>query len=356
MKIINRYFSEQIVISILLFTLALIALFAFFDLLQELERVGKGNYGIGTMLLFVLLSVPGHVYEIMPIAVLVGCMFAFSQFARFSELTILRVSGISLKQMSIVLIKIGVVFTILTFLVGEFITPVSEKAGQRLRIKATDGVVSQEFRSGLWVKDGHSFVNVQNVGLDSSLNGVHIYEFDDQFNLRTITDATKGAYRKPGWDLENVQQTFFADNKIVREAFNEAHWQSLIRPELLNVLLVSPEKMSAWNLYNYINHLKTNNQKVTRHEIAFWAKMFYPWASVVMVLLALPFAFVQQRSGGAATKVFIGILLGIAYLVLNKVFIHLGVLNDWVPIVSAIGPTLLFLLAAVVMIKLVERR
>ena len=142
----------------------------------------------------------------------------------------------------------------------------------------------------------------------------------------------------------------------IRDSYEDATWKSLIRPELLNVLLVTPEKMSAWNLYSYIQHLSANKQKTSRHEIALWSKMVYPLACLVMVVLALPFGFLQQRSGTASAKIFAGIMLGIFYQVLNRVFVHLGLLNDWSALLSAVVPTLLFLSAGLFMLFWVERR
>lgn len=356
MNLINRYLIQEIVSSILLIMLALIAMFSFFDLIQELESLGKGEYGLGNVLTFVLLSAPGHVYQIVPVAVLVGTMYALGRLSRSSELIILRVSGISITSLAWSLVRIGLVFAVLTFIVGEFVTPYTEKTAQRMRIKATDSVIAQDFRSGLWIKDGRSFVNVEEVLPDTTLLKVHIYEFDSDFHLRTISDAKSGRFEEDGWNLSEVAQTLFNEDKIKSVYFPEANWQSLIRPELLNVLLVQPEKMSARNLYSYITHLSDNKQKTSRHEIALSAKVIYPLACMVMVILALPFGFLQQRSGGASAKIFLGIMLGVFYQVMNRVFVHLGLLNDWSPIFSTVVPTLLFLLAGLAMLFMVERR
>lgn len=356
MKIVHRYLAHEITSSILLIMLALLAMFSFFDLIQELEDIGKGSYGIDKVLLFVLLSAPGHVYEVVPVAVLVGTMYALAQFARHSELIVLRVSGISLTSLTLSLLRVGLVFTLLTFVVGELITPLSEKTAQRIRIKATDSVVAQDFRSGFWVKDGNSFVNVEDVLPDAGLLNIHVYEFDPEFRLRTVSTAKSGKFEGDGWDLNEVRQIRFDEGKVSSSFFPEARWQSLIRPELLNVLLVVPEKMSAWNLYFYIHHLQANKQKTSRHEVALWAKMVYPLASLVMVVLALPFGFLQQRAGGASAKIFAGIMLGVVYQVLNRVFVHLGLLNDWSAFWSAVMPTMLFLMAGLLMLFWIERR
>ncbi|WP_047552376.1 LPS export ABC transporter permease LptG [Methylotenera sp. G11] len=356
MNILTRYLLKEITVSVTLVMLALIAMFSFFDLIQELESLGRGNYGLGKVILFVALSAPGHIYEIMPVAVLVGCMYSIGQFARYSELIILRVSGISSTGIALSLLKIGLIFTLITFLVGELITPLSEKMAQRMRIQATDSVIVQDFKSGLWVKDGNSFVNVEQILPDSTLLDVHIYEFDHTFKLKTDSHAKSGQFIDDQWNLKEVTQTHFDHDSNRVNQLERATWRSLIRPELLNVLLVLPEKMSAWNLYSYIKHLSINKQKTTRYEMALWSKLIYPLACMVMIMLALPFGFIQQRASGASTKIFIGIMLGVLYQILNRTFIHLGVLNDWAPLFSAVMPTILFLMAGLGMLYYVDRR
>lgn len=362
MKTLNRYFWQETSVNILMIMLGLLAMFSFFDLIQELDSLGQGSYGISQMLVFVLLSVPGHVYDVVPVAVLVGMMYSLGTLARNSELVVMRVSGISLLNIGLILLKVGLLFTVITFVVGELITPISEKMAQRMRIKATDSVVAQDFRSGLWVKDGKSFVNVETVLPDASLLNVHIYEFDQDFKLRSISIAKKADFADEHWGLSEVTQTKFNTHQKIElisvqtQFFNKANWKSLIRPELLNVLLVAPEKMSAWNLYSFINHLETNKQKTTRYEVALWSKMIYPLACMVMVILALPFGFLQQRAGGTSAKIFTGVMLGVAYQIMNRVFIHLGVLNDWPPLMSAITPTVIFLIAGLSMLFVIERR
>ena len=354
MKIINRYLTKETTNSILLVMAGLLAMFSFFDLLQELDSIGKGSYGIGKIIIFVLLSSPGHIYEVVPVAVLIGTMYALGNMSRNSELIIMRVSGMSILKIGASLIKVGLIFALITFIVGELVTPYSEKIAQRMRIKATDSVVAQDFRSGFWVKDGNSFVNVEEVLPDAELVNIHIYKFNEKFELNSINNAKSGKFNGENWDLKNVIQTDLSGTQVKSRTFANTNWQSLIRPELLNVLLVVPEKMSAWNLYSYIGHLTKNKQKTSRYGIALWAKIIYPIACAVMVLIALPFGFLQQRAGGIGTKIFAGIILGILYQVMNRVFIHLGLLNDWSAFTSAIMPTFLFLIGGVCMLVWVE--
>jgi lipopolysaccharide export system permease protein len=356
MRIVNRYLAQEILSSTLLVALGLMAMFSFFDLIGELDSLGQGSYNLGLVLVFVLLSAPGHVYEVMPVAVLLGAFYSLAQFSRHSELVVMRASGISMSRIGLALLRVGAVFALLTFLIGELVTPVTEKTAQKIRLQAKDTVVAQQFRSGLWVKDGPSFVNIEEVLPDTSLRNIHIYEFDPEFRLRMVNNAKSGMYENDRWNLRDVTQTSFSDKNIRTTHYDQAYWQSVIKPELLNVLLVVPEKMAAWNLYYYIRHLSDNHQKTTRQEIALWSKMVYPVACMVMVVLALPFGFLQQRAGGIGAKLFAGIMIGISYQVISRLFVHIGLLNDWAPVISASLPTLLFLSAGVGMLMWMERR
>ena len=357
MKVIRRYLSSEITASILLVFAALLMLFAFLDLIHELGELGKGNYRLLHIIAFVLLSLPGHVYELFPIAALIGTLFAIAQLVASSEYTVMRVSGVSVARMAFMLVQVGLLFSVLTFVIGEFVAPPAEQFAQQLRAKAITGVIAQEFRSGLWVKDDRNFVNVAQVLPDSVLVGVKIYEFDKELRLRKISLAQRGEYLSNNrWRLRDVVQTNFDDGKMAVSRIAEADWQSVIDPNLLNVLLVVPEHMSAWNLFSYVQHLKENNQQASRHEIAFWNKLLYPFAVLVMMVLALPFAYTQQRAGGVGAKVFAGIMLGIGYVTLGRLFTYLGLLRDWPPFWSAALPTLLFLMLATIMMWWGERR
>ena len=357
MKIIRRYLSAEITASTLLVFAALLMLFAFLDFIHELGELGKGTYRLLHIMAYVLLSVPGHVYELFPIAALIGTLFALAQLVANSEYTVMRVSGVSIPRMAFTLVEVGLLFSVLTFVIGEFVAPPAEQFAQLLRAKAITGVIAQEFRSGLWVKDERSFVNVAQVLPDSVLLGIKIYEFDAEYRLRTISLAQRGEYLNNNlWRLREVVQTSFEGDKTTVSRLAEASWRSVLDPGLLSVLLVVPEQMSAWNLYSYVQHLRENNQQASRHEIAFWNKLIYPFAVLVMMVLALPFAYYQQRVGGVGAKVFSGIMLGIGFAMLGRLFTYLGLLRDWPPFWSAILPTLLFMSLAVAMMWWGERR
>ena len=358
MKILTRYLAREIYISIALIFAALIALFAFMDLIHELNDVGQGKYSLGYVILFVVLTIPGHIYELFPVAVLIGTIFALVQMAANSELTVYRASGASLMQMITALLKIALPLVLLSFIAGELIAPPSERLAQQLRFKVHNTQVSlKEFRSGVWVKDEHSFVNIKNVMPDTSLNDINIYQFDETYHLDAVTYAKQADFLQPGlWRLGGVQETRFSNQGASISTSSTQQWHSALTPQILSVLLVVPEQMSAWNLYQYALHLRGNHQQSARYEIAMWNKLIYPLAVLVMMVLALPFAGYQRRAGGIGAQVFLGIVLGLLFHFVGRLFASLGALNNWQPFLSATAMTGLFLLLGSAMLWWTERR
>ena len=358
MKLLTRYLAREIYASIALVFAALLMLFSFLDLIHELSVMGHGNYHMGYVLLFVLLTVPSHIYDLFPVAILIGAIFALVQMAANSELIVYRSSGASLWQMVFALFKIGLPLVLLSYLCGEVLAPPSERMAQSLRLKAQNAEVTlKEFRTGVWVKDERSFVNVKNVLPDTSLLNISIYEFDDSYHLLAITAAKRATFlEEHRWQLEDVMQTRFNKQGTTVNNQSSMEWRSAINPDLLSVLLVVPEQMSAWSLYQYVEHLRDNHQKTARYEIAMWTKLVYPFAVLVMMLLALPFAAHHRREGGINGKIFMGIVLGLSFHFLGRLFASLGALNDWWPLFSATAIPMLFLLLASGMLWWTEKR
>lgn len=358
LRLYERYLMREAAAAIALVLVAFLALFSFFDLINELRSVGKGGYQFGHAVLFVTLSVPGRVYELIPIAALIGTLYSLSTLARHSEITVLRASGLATRQLLFTLFKVAAILALITLLVGEAIMPFSERAAQELRSRAMSSVIAQQgFDSGLWVKDGRSFINIRTATPDARLEGVRIYRFNEANELESVTDAREGVFMPPDhWRLEGVSSMVLRGDAAHVEECPSLDWRSAVTPDLLSVLMVAPERMSLYGLFNYTRHLADNRQKTERYEIALWKKLIYPLAALVMVALALPFGYSHNRMGGVSLKIFAGVMIGILFHMLNGLFSSLGVINAWPPLASAVAPSALFLVAAMTMLWWVERR
>ncbi len=356
-RTLERYLARQIYGAVAFVLLGFLGLFAFFDLIHELGDLDKGSYHLRQVFEFVILSVPGHAYELFPVVVLIGTLYVLAHLASNSEFTVMRGAGMSPAGAAAALARIGIVFVVLTFAIGEWIAPGAEEAAQQLKLRAMSTLIGQEMRSGLWFKDGHSFINVREPREADRLDDLRIYEFDANDRLLVARAAARAEYRGHGvWRLSDVAQTRFTSSGPTVEHYAQTEWRSAVNPELLSVLLVAPDRMSTYGLYRYIRHLAGNHQKTERYEIALWKKLFYPLAVLVMMALALPFAYMQARFGMVGVKVFLGIMLGVFFHMLNSLFSHIGLLRNWPPFAAAAVPTAAFLLAAFVMMWLVERR
>jgi lipopolysaccharide export system permease protein len=361
-RILLGYFAREIYGATLVVLLAFLGLFAFFDFINELDNIGKGGYQTHHALAFVAMIMPTRMYELLPVAVLIGSLYALTTLARHSEITVMRTSGLSIRRMLGMLCLIGLAPVVLTYVFGEYIAPPAESAAQQWRLTSTNSAISQQLRSGLWIKDGPRVVNVRTLQPDRSMERIRVYSFDESGALQSIAEAVRGVYVEAGdrnrgyWHLTGVTRTDFFDDRTEWVSPDELMWESALTPEVLSVLMVRPERMSVTALLAYIGHLRENQQNASSYEIALWKKLVAPFASLVMMVLALPFALVHERSGGVSVKVFLGVMLGVAFYLLNGMFTSLGTINSWPPLMAAITPSLLFLTAAAMMLYVAERR
>jgi len=361
MKTLRRCIVRDVLSATLLIFAALVMLFAFFDLIHELGDVGRNGYTISAALLFVTLNIPSRVYELAPVAALIGTLFGLAQLVANSEYTVMRASGMSLLQVIWAVLRVGIPLAIATFLAGEYIAPPAERLAQTVR-SASQGnasrIIARQFASGFWFKQDLTFVNVRTVLGDMRLLGVRIYEFDRELRLTTVRVAESANYNPTdgSWRLNNVKMTEIGGEATHVSTAKTQDWQTVLRPSILSVYQVAPERLELNALYDNIRVLGASAQKTSRFEIALWNKIFYPVAVLVMMILALPFAHFQRRAGGVGFRIFVGTILGLAFFLVGRTFSHLGVLNDWPPLFSAVFPLGAFTALALGMMWYIERR
>ncbi len=184
---LERYLARQIFGAVGFVLLGFLALFAFFDLIAELRDLGNGAYNLREIFSVVALWVPGHAYELAPVAVLIGTLYVLAHLSSNSEYTVLRASGLSPGRAAMALAKVGLVFAVLTFATGEWIAPFAEEGAQQLRMRAMQSLIGGDLTSGLWFKDERSFINVREARDANVLTGVRIFEFDAGYRLRQVT-------------------------------------------------------------------------------------------------------------------------------------------------------------------------
>ena len=377
-KIYERYFAKQIYASFGFILFALVALFLFFDVLSELGSV-NAKYTLSLALLHVLLKVPSRMVEIIPIAGLIGSIYVFAMMASQSEFTIFRIAGLNIKRSLFTLGKVSLPIVVFTLLISEVLGPYAESLSERIRMQALGSTFSSQFRSGVWVKDqlrdsdgsgpirpGVRYVNVGTIDQNDQIRQIRMYEFDPNYRLLSIRSAASGRFDNRGiWELNDVSETRFTERRsndpldavysAQTKVIPKLSLESQVTPQILNVLLISPEKMSIVSLGRFILHLQDNKQDMQRHAIAFWKKVIYPFIIFVMLALALPFAFMKVRAGSVGIKVFGGIMLGMSFQLFNTLFSSIGLLGALPAFFTAIFPPLVYLVLAFLSLKWVAR-
>lgn len=356
-SLLNRYVVRQLAVATVYALLALLALYFFFDVVAEIGDVGQGQYSSSKMLLYVLMMVPSRAYELMPLAVLVGALVAMSQLANHSELTIIKTSGISLRRIIGMMLQFGAVFALATLLLGEWVVPAIGQRAEQFKLNATQDRISASTKSGIWIKQHNNIINVAEMLPDASLRGITIYRHNNAFQLsETLSAATATLSGNAVWSLQHVRRTRLQSNRILADSAEHLDWPAAVSRELLSVLLIEPEQMSITALGAYVRHLQDNHQQTARYELAWWRKIIYPLAAMIMALVALAFTPQQSRHGNMGLKLFFGICLGLAFHFAGRLFGFSSQLYGMPPPLAAILPTALFALLAVWLIKRQERR
>ena len=379
MRVITRQLTKEILLSTGFLLIALVSLFAFFDLIGQLDDVAEGRTIMHAFMLTAF-TLPARIYEVMPLAALLASVYTMSRWASTSEFTCLRVAGMSPVTLAASLLLPGIILVGITYTFGEFIAPASSRYADEVKSisKNQTTLTARGYSSGVWVRDvttneaGNEvdrYINVKYLSATNSseTGGWRLFEFDKEGRILVFIESESARFEQNlGWHLKNVVRYDYPvfdardcarlDSRIEMTKSDDYLLRTTLGPDTLSVMTVKPNTMSMRDLDRYVSHLKKNNQQSEHYEVAFWNKAFYPFATLVMIALAMPFAYMNARSGGLAIKMFVGVMIGILFYALNNLFSYLGVLNTWSPIVVSLVPTVTMLIIAAVAMYLVERR
>ncbi|MDH3760305.1 MAG: LPS export ABC transporter permease LptG [Gammaproteobacteria bacterium] len=345
--IINRYIQRSIHLGTLAALLLLVSLSLFFLLVRELDDLGQGSYGWVQMLQFLALSVPGKIVEFMPLAVLLGSILSLGALAGNSEVIAMQASGFSLHRMLSAVLQAALLLAVVNFLLADLVVPDSETGAGRLKNLSQENTTALQSREGLWIKDGSRVVHVQALLPNGYARDIEIYQLDQKGKLVSTLHAARAIPVNGGWELQQVRQSLISEQKVVTRDFEQLAYKGSLSEELLRVLMIEPRKMSSMSLYAYLKFLDDNRLDSQVEKLIFWKKLFAPLTIVVMCLLAFPFVLGSQRQASGGQRLLTGILLGLAFVVLDRLLTQLGIQLKIIPLLVALLPNLLFLSLAI---------
>lgn len=354
MQILDRYIAKSVGFSTLLVLGVLLTLFTFFAFMDEAGNIGSGRYGTVQAFQYVLLTVPRLAYQLFPISALLGATIGLGVLASNSELVAMRSAGVSLLKIIASVMKVGLLFVVLTVVIGEGVAPAAERYAQTLRSVAMSNKLTLRGREGLWARDGNSFVNVRNILPGERLGQIFIFERDDKHRLVKLTQAKSAVYRKGQWVLQGMLSSDIDEHGVVSAEVAEVPWQTNLSPDLLNVVTVKPNTLSIFGLYEYVQYLTDNGLDAATYEQALWGKIVAPLVTAVMVFLSIPFVFGPLRSVGVGHRILVGTLAGVGFYILNQMFTYMGLVFGFNPLLSAMAPAMLAFLIGYLMLRRVH--
>ena len=343
MRILDNYIARHIISSSATVLLVLVAIFTFFLLIDELEQVGRGSYSVLQAFFYTFLRLPGMIYELFPMAALIGSLLGLGTLMRNGEITVIRAAGVAKIRIVKAVMKAGLVLVVSAMILGEFVAPAAEGYAREYRSMAINERITLESQNGFWARDGNSYINIREVLPGDQLKGVYIYEFDANHELRSSIFAQSARYDEDQWILENISQTLISTDGLQQRHTEMAAWDSPLRPDLIAVVATKPDSLALWTLVKFIGFLNANGQDAARYEHALWVKIIYPIATGVMVFLAVPMVMRANRSTSVGQRIITGGMIGLGFHLLNKAAGHVGVVFDIHPFLSATGPALLML-------------
>ncbi len=338
MRLLQRHIGKTVIVNIVIALVVLLGLVSVGTFMSELSDVGEGTYQTSDAFIYVMMVTPRRIYEIFPIAVLLGSLIGLGGLASHSELTAMRAAGVSLKEIIMSALKAGVLMMCIIVVIGEIIAPNTEQYAETMRASKLSDQITLKSEYGFWARDRNTFVNIRKILPGARLQDIYIYEFSDDRKLKVASYASFAQYRDDRWLLNNIKQSLFTSNGVISRNIERAAWESMIDPGVLSVVVVRPTMLAAWGLFKYVSFLHSNGQSAIPFEVAFWSKIVSPVMTLVMVFLSVPFVFGSLRSVGIGQRVFAGSLLGTGFFLLSKILSHMAVVYELNPLFAATFP------------------
>lgn len=355
--VLDRYIGKTIFSTIMMTLFMLVSLSGIIKFVDQLRKTGQGAYTALDAGYYTLLSVPKDIETFFPMAALLGALLGLGTLAQRSEMVVMQASGFTRLQIALSVMKTAIPLVLLTMAIGEFVAPQGEQMARNFRAQQLLGGSLLSTHSGLWAKDGNNFIYIERIKGNNELDGISIYNFNDQRRLQSVRYAATATWDKENhrWNLGQVDESDLTNGKQItgKQSIN-GQWKTNLTPDKLGVVALDPDALSIRGLYNYSKYLTQSGQESGRYQLNMWGKIFQPLSVAVMMLMALSFIFGPLRSVSMGVRVVTGISFGFLFYVLDEIFGPLSLVYGLPPILGAVLPSAAFFAISVWM--LMKRR
>ncbi|PMY67788.1 MULTISPECIES: LPS export ABC transporter permease LptG [Pseudomonas] len=347
---LDRYIGNSVLLAILAvlgIILGLASLFAFID---EMGSVSD-SYTVMDVLSFVALTAPRRLYEMLPMAALIGCLIGLGSLASNSELTIMRAAGVSIGRIVWAVMKPMLFLMVAGVLIGEYVAPATESQAQASRALAQGSGDAQSSKHGLWHRQGEEFIHINAVQPNGLLYGVTRYHFDDQRHMLSSSFARQARFEENYWQLSDVTTTYFREGSTEVINVPQERWDVALSPQLLSTVVMAPESLSISGLWGYIHYLADQGLNNGRYWLAFWVKVLQPLVTAALVLMAISFIFGPLRSVTLGQRVFTGVLVGFTFRIAQDLLGPSSLVFGFSPLFAVLVPAGICALAGVWLLR-----
>ena len=343
MKILDKYIAKQILSAIFSVLGILIIVVGLLDLVDEIKKVNN-EYPISLAFLYVILNIPQNIYEVLPIATLMGSLIGLSKLSSTSELNAAKSSGLSFSKIILITLKTGVIIVILTFLIGEFLAPKGQQLANNVKNLTESTRLSMKNTDGIWIKSQNSFIHIAKVFPNKIVQEVSLYRFNEKQQLMESIYSEEGHYVEGEWIMKNIISTSFKNKEVEITNSELSTFEEFIDLDLFDIMIIKPNQMTLMQLRTYIEYLKNNSMESKNYELAFWSKFSIPLSCLIMFLLTTPFVHSSIRSASFGQRIFLGILTGVSLFLFNQTVNKLSIIIDMPPFLGSFLPVFILLL------------
>lgn len=342
---IDRYLAAELFRGYGVVAAILLALFSLFALLEELDDVGAGGYGVPEALAVVGMTTPARMLRLLPFVTLFGSSLALWNLARREELVVLRAAGMGLPRLALATTLPSLVLVIATPLLFEFVAPSLYQGAAVLRDDAL-GRPSELAEEGFWSRRGDVLVEVGGLEHGRVARDVRIYRLAPGAGLDEILVADSADPDEGGnWRLAGAERRSFAGDAVTRTRIDGESWRPWWVDE--SHLAIPPvDSLSFTDLRGYIDYLSDTGQPTARWELVYWRMWWLPVTALLTGLLAIPIALTGSRQTDQG-RVGLAIAIGLVYWPADQILANAGTIYGFTPsLIASLGPVLLLVVVS----------
>lgn len=354
LHILDRYIAKTVLSSIALVTLMLIGLQIFILFVNQLEDLGKLDYGMWQATVFVLLQMPYQVYLFFPMASLLGSLIGLGVLANHSELVVMRAAGMSIGQITRSVLKAALLVIILVTSIGELLVPEMAQFANDYKTSALTGGQTLRTAQGVWVRYGNDFISIDQILPDKVLQNVYQFHFNNAHQLQFARQIAEVRFENQTWVAYGVKQTEFLKESTKAIRLSSMVWEVPIKPQVLMISSIEPDEMTLHELNRYLREQKRTKQNAHVYKLAFYQRIIQPFTTMVMMMLAIPFIFGPLRSSTMGSKLLVGATVGFSFHIVNRFFGPVSTVFQWPAELAVLGPTLVFALLGLYLMRRVR--